>query len=390
MSYDVCIISTIHRDFDNRIYLRQANALIDAGFSVCIVAPWDFSKRTRQDYDFVSLPYPEQRKDRIVHGWRTYQAARKVTAKVYIFHDNDFLLWGLRLKQATGSIVVYDAHENIPEDILYGKDWIPAPIRPPISWAFRHIEEFVVKRLGETIVVGEHLQRRFRRVGATATLVRNFANFAVPDESFKQERALIYTGDITPDYGAFNILGIARALRARGIDVPLRIVDRFPEPELRTEILAVIARERLPIEILQPVVAADMPQLLAKAMIGISPSPDVRNKALALPTKLFEYMLFKLAIVASDIEGTRIVLEDGRLGILCPPEDYDAWADAIESLLSDAELFARYTADAQQAAREKYTWASEKQGMIGYVKKLVAQADRAGQANSRMTSNASA
>jgi glycosyltransferase involved in cell wall biosynthesis len=372
--YDVCIITTIHQDFDNRIYQRQANALLDAGLRVCIVAPWAFSKRHRTDYDFVETAFPKKRIDRIVHGWRTYKAARGVDASVYIFHDNDFLLWALRLKRALGRTVVYDAHENIPEDILYGKDWIPKPLRRPLSWAFRHVEEFVVRRLGETIVVGEYLQSRFRRVGAKAVLVRNFANFAPPSTDFANDRAILYTGDVTPDYGAYNILGIARHLKSRAINVPLRIVDRFPEPAFRASFLKTVSEEGLPIEVLRPVIAADMPQILARGCIGISPSPNLRNKALGPPTKLFEYMKFNLAVVGSDIEGTRIALEDGALGILCPPNDYDAWVDAIAKLLNDQHFHTALTKRARETAETKYTWDAERVGMTDYVSLLVTAA----------------
>jgi glycosyltransferase involved in cell wall biosynthesis len=211
-------------------------------------------------------------------------------------------------------------------------------------------------------------------------LVRNFANFRpLANGSTPHDRAIIYTGEITPDYGAFNLLGIAREMKARGLDTPLLIVDRFPEPELREQVLKAIEDENLPIQILARVLASEMPQMLQKACIGIAPSPNVLNKALGPPTKLFEYMHFRLAIVGSDIEGTRIALRDGELGILCQPEDYVAWVDAFEKLLNDSAYFNALTERAYAVASRDYTWASEKMGMIDYVRALIArQATRSG------------
>jgi phosphatidyl-myo-inositol alpha-mannosyltransferase len=53
---------------------------------------------------------------------------------------------------------------------------------------------------------------------------------------------------------------------------------------------------------------------------------------------LAEAMAAGLPIVASDIPGYRDVLEDGRLGLLAPPGDAAALANALTRLLTDAGL----------------------------------------------------
>jgi glycosyltransferase involved in cell wall biosynthesis len=59
------------------------------------------------------------------------------------------------------------------------------------------------------------------------------------------------------------------------------------------------------------------------------------------PTKLFEYMGLAKAIVASDLEQLGEVIADGETGLLCPPGDARAAADAVVRLLDDAGLRAR-------------------------------------------------
>jgi glycosyltransferase involved in cell wall biosynthesis len=336
-----------------------------------MVAPWEFLKRERHDYDFVATEYPASRKARIAHGWRTFRATRSVQAKVYIFHDNDFLPWAWLLHKLLKRPVVYDAHENIPEDILYGKDWIPKPLRRPISTAFRLVEEGVVRALGETVVAADMLHRRFLRQGARVALVRNYPNFNDPGD-IANERAVLYSGDLTADYGVCNIIGMAREIKRRGLDLPVRIVDRFrDDEEMRQRIVGIINEEQLPIEILRSVLPDRMPSLLAKGCIGISPSEDFPNKASGPPTKMFEYFLFGLVVVGSDIAGTRTVLADGDLGILCPPRDHVAWVDAFERLLNDPALFEGYRRRAKAAALSRFTWQRERQTLIDYIGKLV-------------------
>ena len=367
--YDVCIVTTIHRDFDNRIYSRQANALIDAGLRVCIVAPWDFSNRSRTDFDYVQTAPVTRRAARIAHGFRTYCSARRVAARAYIFHDPDFLPFAWMLKKKTQRPVIYDCHENIPEDIRYGKDWVPRYLRPVASRLFSLLEDAIVNRLGWAIVVVPHQLRRFERLDARVQLVRNFSRLQVPND-IHLERAVLYTGDLTRDYGVCNLIGIAREMSRRKLGVPLRIVDRFYDDEsARSQFRELIAREKLPIELLSSVLAEDMPRILVKGCIGLSPLPDLPNKRIAYPTKIFEYFAFGLVVIASDIAGTREILESGKLGILVRADDYVGWVDRIEKLLGDDGYFKRCAEEGKAAQKCKYNWEAESEALVAFVRR---------------------
>lgn len=57
-----------------------------------------------------------------------------------------------------------------------------------------------------------------------------------------------------------------------------------------------------------------------------------------LPQVLVEALAFRLPIVATDVGGVRAALDDGRAGILVPPNDRLALVDAITRLATDSEL----------------------------------------------------
>src|SRR5690606_12098487 len=126
--------------------------------------------------------------------------------------------------------------------------------------------------------------------------------------------------------------------------------------------------ESLNVEVLDSVPAERMPEILAKGCIGLSPIPDLPNKRLALPTKIFEYYAFGLVALASDIEGTRDVLDGGRLGFLLPDDNPAAWVDVIERLLGDPNLLAGYQAKGRSAAAEQFVWSNEERRLIEYVR----------------------
>lgn len=369
--YDVCIISTIHRDFDNRIYQRQLNALADAGLAVVMVAPWDFSNRSREDFDYVATTYPETRAHRIFHGFATYRAVKRIKARVFVFHDNDFLPFAWLLKRFGGRTVVYDAHENIPEEILYGKEWIPAPLRRVLSVTFRVMENFIVRDLGKAIAAVNSLKVRFQAQGADVALVRNYPNFQAPAAGLNRP-GVLYTGELTTDYGVWTIIDIARQFKARGRDIPIRVVDRFHDDNaLRTRFKAIVADEQLGIEMLDPVPAARMPEMLRNGTFGLIPVHNVPNKAMALPTKGFEYFLFGLVTVGSRVGGTADIIEEGITGFLVEAEDAVAWADTIERVWEDPALQERVRLAAREAVERQFNWENERQTLVAYITDLV-------------------
>jgi glycosyltransferase involved in cell wall biosynthesis len=99
-------------------------------------------------------------------------------------------------------------------------------------------------------------------------------------------------------------------------------------------------------------------ELLAACDVCVSPhvpNPD-GTRFFGSPTKLFEYMGLGKAIVASDLEQIGEVIEHERTGLLCPPGDADAAAQAVVRLLGDDALRERLGSAALEDARTTYSW----------------------------------
>jgi glycosyltransferase involved in cell wall biosynthesis len=75
------------------------------------------------------------------------------------------------------------------------------------------------------------------------------------------------------------------------------------------------------------------------------------------PLKIFEYMSFGKAIVASDLPVLKEVLENGRNAVLVPPNDPEAWAGAISSLFKDQPYQHQLGQAALRDFLSKHTWA---------------------------------
>jgi glycosyltransferase involved in cell wall biosynthesis len=70
-----------------------------------------------------------------------------------------------------------------------------------------------------------------------------------------------------------------------------------------------------------------------------------------------EGMLAERPVVASDVQGLAEVIQAGRTGILVPPDDAVALAEAIASLLDDPERAASLAAAARQDALQRFSLA---------------------------------
>jgi glycosyltransferase involved in cell wall biosynthesis len=74
-----------------------------------------------------------------------------------------------------------------------------------------------------------------------------------------------------------------------------------------------------------------------------------------LPMALLEAMLARKPIIASATAGIPEAIEDGRDGILVPPGDVDALADALTAVVANPERRAELGAAAFFRADEAFT-----------------------------------
>ena len=78
---------------------------------------------------------------------------------------------------------------------------------------------------------------------------------------------------------------------------------------------------------------ADLPQRLAATQIFV-----LSTRWEGMPLALVEAMAAGCACIGTDVIGVREVIDPGRTGLLVPPEDAEALADALQRLLQDAAL----------------------------------------------------
>jgi phosphatidyl-myo-inositol alpha-mannosyltransferase len=195
---------------------------------------------------------------------------------------------------------------------------------------------FVSDRLGDGI-----------RVIPNGVDVERFGG-AAPSEGLPPGRKLLWVGRLDPQKG-FRVAVLAFDELAREIADLTFVVAGEGRDRSALADLPLSIRER--VIVLGTVDRDRLPRFHAAADVFVSPAVGQESFGIVL----VEAMAAGLPVVAADIPGYREVVADGVEGLLVPPRDPAALADALRRVLEDEEL-AKSLGEAGRSRARRYSW----------------------------------
>jgi glycosyltransferase involved in cell wall biosynthesis len=99
---------------------------------------------------------------------------------------------------------------------------------------------------------------------------------------------------------------------------------------------------------------SNVPNLLTRTDFFVLPTWG-RWRMEGCPVALLEAMSCGKACIATDIPGVRDIIEDGKNGLLVPPENVAALAEAIDRLSSSPELRSSFGVAARKRIEERFS-----------------------------------
>lgn len=370
ISRKICILSSVHPAFDDRIFHKQAKTLVWAGYDVTLIAQHDRNEIV-DGIRLIALPKPRNRVTRIfgLTLW-TFILALRHKADIYHFHDPELLPIGILLKLFTRAKVIYDVHEDVPEQILT-KHWIPAALRRPIAKLFNIVEKKLSRAIDAIVVATEGIAEKFR--GLNPIVVHNYPDLEmlpIPSNIRKKSKAkiLVYIGGISKIRGAVEMIQALEYLNP-DLDVRLELIGRFDPPSLEKEL------QKLPgyrwAQFLGFIKPPEVYGRLREADVGLVCLHPLPRFILGWPVKLFEYMAAKLPVVASNFPLWKQIVEGNECGICVNPLNPKEIAGAIEYLLMHPEEARRMGQNGRRAVEEKYNWNQEARKLLELYKGLI-------------------
>jgi glycosyltransferase involved in cell wall biosynthesis len=173
-----------------------------------------------------------------------------------------------------------------------------------------------------------------------------------------RDPVVLYLGGMERNRGSRMMLEAFEQVLLSVPDARLLVVGHFEPADLEHEIRAdalqrgistsVILTGRVPFE--------EIEGYLSAAVVGWVPWQAVPKNEKNVPTKLFEYMAYGLAVVASDLLSTRRFVQDGENGFRVAADDATAHAEAITRLLRDPEGAAAMGRTGQERVSTEYNW----------------------------------
>ncbi|MGH8944784.1 MAG: glycosyltransferase, partial [Acidimicrobiia bacterium] len=264
-----------------------------------------------------------------------------------VVHDPELIPGALVARMLRRRPVIFDVHEDLPAQIE-AKFWIPRWLRPVARVVARFLYRSAERSLTLTLAEPGY-DRIFTRQHPVFPNYPNYEHW--PQVSPSGRGHAVYLGDVQP------ARGLVEAVEACGQSGLALTVVGPVSVSFSKELREVASAHGTDLQLLGPLPNPKALEEIADASVGLSPLLAFPNYLYSLPTKILEYMAMGLPVVASDLPGTRAVLEQWNAVWLVAPGDVEEMADAMRAA-AQPEAKAEAVRQAEQVRRQ-YTWPQE-------------------------------
>jgi glycosyltransferase involved in cell wall biosynthesis len=388
----VCILVQNVYDLDPRVR-RKAEALIDAGYSVDVLALSPPDGRKTYTLNGVNVRTVSLGKKRGSHAryafeygafflWALMRVSVQMRRRRYEVIDvntlPDVLVFAAAAAKWMGAKVVLDMHEITPEFYMskYG--------RPDGSWVVRvlkSLERSSFRFADRTITITDPVRELLIGRGVEpgrCTVVMNAADesrfasgwqaAAAVDAPARGKFVMMYHGTLTRIYGVDIAIEAFALSHTRMPDAELWILGSGPEADsLRklTEARGIGGKVRL----IGQVAPLDVPAWLRLADVGVLPIRSDVFLDFAFPNKLPEYIIAGKPVLISHLKTIRHYFSPKAVAFV-EPNNAAALAEQMVTLYGDRTLRLRLAA----RAREEYAptrWDVMKGRYLGVIADLI-------------------
>lgn len=373
MAWRIVHMTSVHVWHDTRVFSRMCRAIAQAGHEVHLIVPRGDSDQVEQkDGVFLHpVPLPKTRRARL---WTTSRDVCRVAlglhADIYHFHDPELIPHAWQMARR-GHCVIYDAHEDVPKDLI-DKHWLKPPLghllAGPIDWT----ERWAARKFAAVVAAEEAIERRFHGWARETISIHNYpclSDFPPPDPH----------RTIQPWIASFGGLS-----RLRAIEPIVDAVGRLPDTLNVKLLLSGRCESEALMETLRRMPGfqradyrgwlshADMRTLLQQSALAMNLFSPAPNNLQVRSNRFFESLASGLPVITSNFPDWKAIVEKIGCGIAVNPEDPAEIARAMEYLLTHPAEAAEMGRRGREAVESHLNWEVEQQRLLQLYDRLMA------------------
>jgi len=367
----VAHLTSAHPRFDTRIFVKECRSLASAGYHVSLVVADGLGDQHIDGVKIIDVGSSHGRVHRMRHTTRLVRKkAEEIDADIYHLHDPELMPIGLSLRRG-GKHVIFDAHEDLPKQLLT-KPYLNAASRRVLSLTFSRYETWACRQFTAIVAATPFIGEKFLLINPSTVVVNNYPVLgelsSVDSGWHNKHKAVCYVGGLA---GTRGIREIVRAMELVGDDTRLLIGGKFGEAGLEKEVKQYPGWQH--VEDRGWLDRQGVRQILQQSMAGLVTLHPTQNYIDALPVKMFEYMSAGIPVIASAFPLWKNIIEKAACGVCVNPLDPQAISEAIIKITTQPDLAKKMGQNGQQAVRQHYNWQIEEQKLLSLYSKIVLQ-----------------
>ena len=361
MNCKITHLTSAHPRYDTRIFIKECNSLSKVEhYEVGLIVADGKGDETKNNIVIYDVGKPQGRINRIFKTTKkVLQKALELDSDIYHLHDPELIPVGLKLKKM-GKKVIFDAHEDLPKQIL-AKPYLSSIVKKPFAVLLSAYEKYTCKKFDYVIAATPHIRDKFLKFSKSIDInnypvIEELSTDAVWKERKNQ---VCYVGVIAKIRGNLeNVEAMAYvnekiSLKLAGMTYESNFFEELEKNKNWNRVSFVGKLDR-----------TEVKTLLEESKVGLVTLHPTINYVDALPVKMFEYMLAGIPVIASNFKILEEIVNKVNCGLCVDPLDPQSIGKAITYLFENEHIAQEMGQNGKKAILAQFNWAQEEKKLF--------------------------